>query len=108
MRNQSIIFLFIVALSIVILLAYLQNRENLKNVTQSESITNPKENEFCGTSTYGRCEKDEDCIRDGCSGQVCRSIYEKGAITTCEWRDCYDASRYGVSCRCVNKRCQWI
>ncbi len=62
---------------------------------------------FCGMSTYGRCESDEDCVTDGCSSQVCRSRFEEPVFTTCEWRACYDASAYGLSCRCVDGRCMW-
>jgi len=61
---------------------------------------------FCGWSTYGKCESDEDCVIDGCSGQVCRSKFEEPVITTCEWLDCYDVK--GVACKCIDGKCQWI
>ncbi|OYT42635.1 MAG: hypothetical protein B6U88_03090 [Candidatus Aenigmarchaeota archaeon ex4484_56] len=64
--------------------------------------------EFCGWSTYGKCDTDEDYITDGCSGQVCRSKFEKAIITTCEWLDCYGIGKYGVACKCVNEKCQWM
>ena len=63
---------------------------------------------FCGWSTYGRCYSDEDCVTDGCSSQVCRSKFEKQIITTCEWFDCYDANKYGIACKCINGKCQWV
>lgn len=62
---------------------------------------------FCGWSTYGNCSSDFDCIKSGCSGQVCQSKQEKPVITTCEWRDCYDAKPYGLECKCINQQCQW-
>ncbi len=62
---------------------------------------------FCGWSTYGSCSSDSDCIRGGCSGQVCQSRYEETIVTTCEWRDCYNAEKYGLRCRCVDGRCMW-
>jgi len=62
---------------------------------------------FCGWSTYGKCNSDEDCLRDGCSKQICRSRFEEPIITTCEWKECYEASKYGVACKCVEGRCQW-
>jgi len=65
-----------------------------------------KEN-FCGSSTYGNCDSDDDCKTGGCSGQVCQSKKEEGAITTCEWTDCYDSAKYGLKCRCTNRQCQW-
>ena len=46
---------------------------------------------FCGWSTYGKCNSDEDCIRGGCSSQVCQSKYEEPVFTTCEVKGCYDA-----------------
>ena len=55
--------------------------------------------EFCGWSTYGKCNTDEDCTTDGCSGQICRSKFEEGIITTCEWLDCYDAKKYNIACK---------
>jgi eight-cysteine-cluster-containing protein len=63
--------------------------------------------EFCGSSTYGNCASDSDCMNGGCSGQVCQSRNEEGVITTCEWKDCYSAEKYGLSCKCTNNKCQW-
>jgi len=63
---------------------------------------------FCGWSTYGKCDIDADCITDGCSSQVCRSKFEEQVITSCEWLDCYNANKYGVACKCVDEKCQWV
>ncbi|MBN2014761.1 MAG: DUF333 domain-containing protein [Candidatus Altiarchaeota archaeon] len=63
--------------------------------------------EFCGTSTYGSCKDESDCVTGGCSGQVCQSKNEDPIITTCEYRDCYNSEDYSLSCRCVDKKCQW-
>jgi len=63
--------------------------------------------EFCGTSSYGSCIVNSDCKAGGCSGQVCQSKYEESMITTCEYRDCYNAQSYGLDCKCVDKKCQW-
>jgi eight-cysteine-cluster-containing protein len=62
---------------------------------------------FCGISTEGKCNSNADCIVSGCSGQVCQSKQEARMITTCEWRDCYNASMYGLSCKCVSNKCKW-
>jgi eight-cysteine-cluster-containing protein len=62
---------------------------------------------FCGWATGGECRSDSDCIRGGCSGQVCQSVKEGAAITTCEWRECYNADKYKVSCNCIENRCEW-
>jgi len=68
------------------------------------SLTNE---EFCGSSTYGNCVSDSDCMGGGCSGQVCQSKNEEGVITTCEYRDCYAAKDYGLECKCADNKCQW-
>jgi len=64
--------------------------------------------EFCGVSTHGPCSSDEECVKGGCSGEVCQSVREGEMITTCEWRDCYDSKKYGYGCRCVAGECQWV
>lgn len=61
---------------------------------------------FCGWSTYGPCSKDSDCQPGGCSRQVCERIGE-GTITTCEFRDCYRAEIYNLTCQCIDGKCQW-
>lgn len=63
--------------------------------------------DFCGWSTYEKCSSDPDCLTDGCSGQVCRSKFEEPTPTTCEWRECYNAQKYGLVCKCVENKCQW-
>jgi len=63
--------------------------------------------EFCGWSTAGVCSGNSDCMTGGCSGQVCQSKNEEPVATTCEYVDCYDAESYGLSCGCVNGRCEW-
>jgi len=67
----------------------------------------PPKEEFCGTSTYGTCQKDSDCISGGCSGQLCQSRLEEPLGTTCEWRECYNAKSYNLECKCLNQKCQW-
>jgi eight-cysteine-cluster-containing protein len=62
---------------------------------------------FCGSSTKGVCETDEDCVVSGCSNQVCQSVNEELIVTTCGFLDCYDPDVYVVSCGCVNNECQW-
>jgi len=62
---------------------------------------------FCGTSTYGACQTDADCIKGGCSGQICQSKDEESAVTTCEWRDCYNNTRKGLNCVCIKNKCMW-
>ena len=65
------------------------------------------DSEFCGTSTNAPCTIDTDCQAGGCSGHVCQSREEEPMITTCEYRECYNAKKYSVSCRCTQNKCQW-
>lgn len=61
---------------------------------------------FCGSSTYASCSDDGDCEVGGCSGQLCKGVGES-MVTVCDVRDCYDSSRYGISCGCYNNQCAW-
>jgi len=62
---------------------------------------------FCGTSTLATCEEDEDCVIGGCSQAVCQGASEEPAITTCEFRECYNTTKYDAECKCEDKKCQW-
>ncbi|MDP3728256.1 MAG: eight-cysteine-cluster domain-containing protein [bacterium] len=77
----------------------------------STSLQDSKEDinteDFCGTSTQASCTIDADCKASGCSGQVCQSINEEERITTCEYRDCYNAGAYALSCACKEQKCSW-
>jgi eight-cysteine-cluster-containing protein len=61
---------------------------------------------FCGTSTFASCSSDSDCQKGGCSGQVCGRKGEE-IVTSCEWKECYAAENYNLSCQCINNKCQW-
>ena len=63
--------------------------------------------EFCGISTYSECNSNEDCIKSGCSNQICQSKYEEPIATTCEFRECYDVNKFKVDCKCIDNKCQW-
>jgi eight-cysteine-cluster-containing protein len=64
--------------------------------------------EFCGFSTFGKCISDLMCLISGCSFQVCQSILDGLIATTCEYRDCYNYSKFNLSCKCIDNMCQWI
>jgi eight-cysteine-cluster-containing protein len=83
--------------------------EIAKAILESYELQSPAENlnSFCGTSTNGQCSTDADCMTGGCSGQVCQSRSEEQVITTCEYTECYNASAYNLTCKCVDKKCQW-
>jgi eight-cysteine-cluster-containing protein len=75
------------------------NQEGTRVVTAAQA--------FCGTSTFGACESDSDCITSGCSNSLCQSKSEEQKATTCEYRDCYNAETYNVNCLCIKNRCMW-
>ena len=81
----------------------IKSREDCYNKIQKPFL----KKEFCGWSTYGKCSSDLDCMTGGCSSQVCQSKKEEPIITTCEWRDCYNAKIYGIACKCIENKCQW-
>ncbi|MBI2584092.1 MAG: eight-cysteine-cluster domain-containing protein [Candidatus Aenigmarchaeota archaeon] len=62
---------------------------------------------FCGFSTGSSCTKDSDCTVGGCSSQVCQGVSEESIITTCEYRECYNAPAFGAECGCANAKCTW-
>jgi eight-cysteine-cluster-containing protein len=62
---------------------------------------------FCGTSSGDACVQDNDCTVGGCSSQICQSASAESGMSTCEYRDCYDAKVAGVSCGCSSGKCQW-
>lgn len=72
-----------------------------------EADISPPEETFCGWSTNSSCLTDADCITGGCSRQVCQSKNEEPAITTCEYRDCYNSIKYSLRCGCIQGVCKW-
>jgi len=72
-----------------------------------DRIKSKLENAFCGTSTFAECDVDSDCINEGCSSAVCQGVNEEPIVTTCEYRDCYNAGTYRASCRCIKNKCMW-
>lgn len=74
---------------------------------QCTAIPLTSSTDFCGTSTFGSCSTSSDCIKGGCSSQVCQSKSEEPVVTICDMRDCYNADAYNLKCECVNNKCQW-
>ncbi|MGC9049171.1 MAG: eight-cysteine-cluster domain-containing protein [Patescibacteria group bacterium] len=70
-------------------------------------LADTADEDFCGLSTYGNCSVDSDCVVGGCSAQVCQSKNEEPTVTTCEYKDCYNAGKYELKCKCLAQKCQW-
>lgn len=84
-------------------------KEILEYLTaQTEAFAAEQEKvEFCGKSTLGECQTDKDCQTSGCSNQICGSVKEEQMITTCDWKDCYDSTKFSMGCQCIENKCQW-
>ena len=59
-----------------------------------------------GTETDGECVADADCVKTGCSGELCiaKSAAE-GVKSTCEVRTCFQVLE---SCTCQGGHCRWV
>jgi len=78
----------------------------LLSACASENVTPDVINtDFCGSSTLSECGSDSECVSDGCSGQICKSVNDEAYFTTCEWLDCYEKN--GLECKCVDNKCSW-
>jgi hypothetical protein len=56
----------------------------------------------CIRNSDDECTTDADCVAGGCGGELCHNPAAGGGFSTC---DCTSPS--GVSCGCVNGRCNW-
>ena len=82
--------------------------DKLKKVAQAIEAGAPvKTADFCGVSKKSACEVDTDCVAAGCSNSICQATTDAQTISTCEFKDCYVAKNYGLSCGCVDKQCTW-
>ena len=62
----------------------------------------------CNQETIkGVCSKDEDCVRAGCSSQLCvLKEGSEGLVTTCEFKEEYNCLKF-TECGCSNNNCGW-
>lgn len=90
------LFLVVVAAAALIIAACQSGNDAASNATTDES-----------GSTKAECLTDSDCVKAGCSGQLCVQA-DKAAdiITTCEYKAEYDCLKL-TSCGCVEGRCGW-
>lgn len=59
-----------------------------------------------GTEVAGECSSDADCVKAGCSQELCISTAEaaKGPMSTCEVRPCFQVLE---ACGCNEGLCRW-
>jgi eight-cysteine-cluster-containing protein len=83
------------------------NQNHISRVNNADEKSIQERTFFCGTSTLGSCETDDDCIVGGCSNSVCQSKNESPAITTCIYSECQNAEKYHANCLCIKNKCKW-
>lgn len=69
--------------------------------------TEPGQVSVNASTTVAECDRDADCLKAGCSNQLCLPRDKAvQAYSTCEWRDEY-ACYAQASCLCQNHACRW-
>src|SRR6185436_4225912 len=59
-----------------------------------------------GTETDGECTADADCVKTGCSSELCiAKSAAAGVMSTCEMRTCFQVLE---SCTCQEGHCRWV
>lgn len=77
------------------------------NPTINQTNQSINQSGFCGTSTMSACNSNLECTTGGCSGEICGSTKDSGSTSICIWKECFDDKKYNVSCKCLNRKCQW-
>ncbi len=57
-----------------------------------------------GPSASGECSTDADCVRTGCSQEVCVAASQGDVVTTCEILPCFQVLD---ACSCREGLCSW-
>ena len=59
-----------------------------------------------GTETDRECAQDADCVKTGCSSELCiAKSAAAGVMSTCEVRTCFQVLE---SCTCQQGHCRWV
>lgn len=72
----------------------------------------PSEYKYCsedqhhGSSTNETCSSNNDCVVDGCNGEICRSGSEESMVSICVYDPPYPKD-LGCSCMCLDNKCMW-
>lgn len=62
--------------------------------------------EYHGTSSYGKCSNDSDCLASGCNREICQSRFEEPKVSICVYNPPYPQN-LGYECKCTNRGCAW-
>ena len=63
--------------------------------------------EYYGSSTFGQCQNDNDCLISGCNREICQSRFEEEMASICILPDRPTPPQLGYGCRCHLNQCQW-
>lgn len=63
--------------------------------------------EYYGSSTYGPCQANNDCLISGCNLEICQSKAEETLVSICILPDKPLPPQLGYKCQCVAQKCQW-
>ncbi|MDD5096121.1 MAG: eight-cysteine-cluster domain-containing protein [Candidatus ainarchaeum sp.] len=88
---------------------YLEFANLLQDASYCERITDAALRQQCddlNISVAGECSADADCMRTGCSSQLCVPTGNSDVVDTCEYGPEY-ACLAQTSCGCVEGRCSW-
>lgn len=63
--------------------------------------------EMQGKCEFYECKTDNDCMKSGCSSQICQSKYSEPMITTCEFLPQYTCYQQ-AKCGCNEGKCGFV
>ena len=63
--------------------------------------------DYYGSSTYGSCANDNDCMVSGCNSEICQSKNEEPLMSICIVPDRPTPSQVRYECKCLSAQCQW-
>ncbi|WP_448587700.1 eight-cysteine-cluster domain-containing protein [Thermocrinis sp.] len=86
-------------------LLFLVRRNGLSLLLFAFSLVLGKD--YYGSSTYGRCKEDSDCIISGCNAEVCQSRREGSIFSPCVLPSKPTPKQLNYRCKCVEEKCQW-
>lgn len=76
-------------------------------LTACTTTNQPANNTEQQNNTIKECSSDSDCMKSGCSGQLCISKTQKqDSFTICDFKpeyECYSKQ----DCLCKNNKCSW-
>ncbi len=82
------------------------NEEWKSNETTAQQNQTSAKPPAGNVSATGECTKDSDCVKAGCSSEICVPSSQAGTITPCIYRSDYDCLPLS-SCGCANGKCGW-